>query len=406
MKVAVLEYLSGAPRRSGCPQPDISPRCGCPQPENSPRNIELLAPLYQEGLSMLSALATDLSECGHEVHTCMERKAAADPLVVSLFKRFSGLQVHNVEFAWLDRWIEVALQCDRTIVIAPEIHQQLERIVNKLRLAGAVVIASTASFLQATSDKLATAELLKESGVPHPETQSLTQYLLSTTPQGDCNARLPLTLKPHVGPAVLSRTLHDCSASLQVTLKRRDGAGCADMKVFEDQRKLIEWLKSHESQLLAGDDWIVQPWHSGRPASLALIAVDDRWTVLGAVEQRIELTSESIERGYSTVSYLGGAGPLAGVSIEQLERLALSVREALPSRAEGWIGIDFLIPDLMHTSQDLVVIEINPRLTTSYLGYRKWYGHTLADALLGNAKRSELHPTSTSELFAFSSWTA
>ena len=381
MKVAVLEYLSGGGLvKDAISPPESRHTFGCPLPDATPREVELLAPLYQEGLSMLSALATDLSLCGHEVHTCMERKAAADPLVVSLLKRFSGLQVHNVEFAWMDRWIEVALQCDRTIVIAPEIHQQLERIVNKLRLAGAVVIASTASFLQATSDKLATAELLKKSGVPHPETQSLTQYLLSTTPRGVCDASLPLTLK------------------------RRDGAGCADMKIFEDQRKLTEWLKSQESQFLAGDDWIVQPWHSGIPASLALIAANDAWTVLGAVEQRIELAAESIQRRYSVVSYLGGSGPLYCVSIEQLELLALSVRESLPSGADGWIGIDFLIPDVMHTSQDLVVIEINPRLTTSYLGYRKWYGHTLADALLGNLNRSELHPKSIYELLAFSSW--
>ena len=369
MRVAVLEYLSGAPRRSGCPQPDITPHAA-----------DLLDPLYQEGLSMLSALATDLSLCGHEVHMCLERKAAADPLVVSLLRRFSGLQVHNVEFAWLDRWIEVALQCDRTIVIAPEIHQQLERIVNKLRLAGAVVIASMASFLLATSDKLATAELLKVSGVPHPITQSLTQYRLSTIPNGDCNARSPLTLK------------------------RRDGAGCADMKVFDDQRKLTEWLKSPESQFLAGDDWIVQPWQSGKPASLALIAADDDWTVLGAVEQRIELASESIHRGFSSVSYLGGSGPLEAIFIERLERLALSVREALPSGAEGWIGIDFLIPDSMHTSQDLVVIEINPRLTTSYLAYRKWYGYSLANNLLGNSNCPDLKPNATYELFAFHSW--
>ncbi len=374
MRVAVLEFLSGGGLLNNViPPPDTTP-------DTTPQVANLLAPLYQEGLSMLAALATDLSESGHEVHICLERKAATDPLVVSLMKRFSRLRVHDVDLAWLDRWSEVALQCDRTIVIAPEIHHQLERIVNKLRFSGAVVIAPSASFLQATSDKLATAELLKESGVPHPITQSLTQYRLTPVPQGDCNARLP------------------------VTLKRRDGAGCADMKVFDDHRKFAEWLKSHESQLLAGDDWIVQPWLSGRPASLALIALDNVWTVLGAVEQRIELTSESIERGYSTVSYLGGAGPLAGVSIEQLERLALSVREALPSRAEGWIGIDFLIPDSMHMSQDLVIIEINPRLTTSYLGYRKWYGYTLADSLLGNSNRSNLNPKSIYELFAFSSW--
>ena len=328
---------------------------------------------------MLTALATDLALCGHEVHTCLDRKAATDPMVESLLKRFRGLRVHDIDCPWLDRWIDVAMQCDRTIVIAPELHQHLERIINALHTAGVAVIASSTSFIQATSDKLATAKLLDDSGVPHPRTQLLTQYRLGfTEPEGD--------------------------KEQPMTLKRRDGAGCADMKVFADPRKLTEWLTTPESHDLAGEEWIIQPWQPGRPASLALIADDDAWTVLGAVEQQIELASESNHCGYASVSYLGGAGPLQRVSFEQLEHLAMRVRDSLPLGAKGWIGIDFLIPDEMQSSQNLVVIEINPRLTTSYLGYRQWYGHALANSLVGIVNCSELNPRTIFQTSELSSW--
>ena len=376
MKVAVFEFLSGGGLLYNAISPsDATRRSGCPQPDTISPTARLLEPLHREGLSMLTALATDLASCGHEVHTCLDRKAMADPMVESLLNRFSGLQVHDIDIPWLDRWINVAMDCDRTIVIAPELHQHLERIVNALRKAGALVIASSTSFIQATSDKLATAKLLEEKGIPHPRTQSLTQYRLGFT-------------EPEALAGFLRRGSASASGSgksVNVTLKRRDGAGCADMKVFADSRRLTEWLKTSESQDLAGEEWIIQPWLPGRPASLALIADDDTWTVLGAVEQQIELDFESINCGYSPVSYLGGAGPLQGVSIEQLEHLSMRVRDSLPSGARGWIGIDFSIPDAMQSSQDLVVIEINPRLTTSYLGYRQWYGHALADWVLGNA---------------------
>ena len=328
MKVAVLEYLSGGELQ---------------EDGNSPS-------LFNEGLAMLSALAIDLLQCGHEVHTCLNTNVAFRSAKDAQFALFAtheatlnnsilgGLNVHHIDqnyadTAWAERWIEVALHCDQTIVIAPEIHQQLHRIVDKLRSAGATVVASSEAFLQATSDKLTTANLFIDAHVPHPATQTLSQYRLSMD------------------------RLDNKNQELAVTLKRRDGAGCCDMKVFTSQQKLTEWLKNKESQNLMGDEWIVQEWLAGRPASMALLTGDD-WTLLGAVEQ--------------------------------LEKLASQVRVALPSGAAGWIGIDFLVPDESVGSKDLIVIEVNPRLTTSYLGYRKWYGYQLADALLGNVSFSDL----------------
>lgn len=306
---------------------------------------------------MLNALAIDLELCGHDVHTCLDGKAENDPNVA--FRSAKDAMSDNDESSWMNRWIEVASQCDQTIVIAPEIHQQLENIVATLRRSGITVVASSETFLQATSCKLLTASLFKKSQVPHPATLSLSRYLASIEP------------------------LDGSQPASAVVLKRRDGAGCIDMKVFANPRKLTEWLQNHASQNLLRDEWIIQPWLIGRPASMALLAGDD-WQLLGAVEQHIELDHSSNQFGYAEVSYLGGSGPLKGVSVEQLENLASRVREALPSGAASWIGIDFLVPDDSVGSKDLVVIEVNPRLTTSYLAYRKWYGYKLADALLGN----------------------
>ena len=348
MKVAVLEYICGG---------------GLLGEPKAPMSV--YRSLYREGLAMLSALAIDLTRCGHQVHTCLDPNAAADPSFQRLSKSCRELRVWPVDIQWQEHWIEVALQCDRTIVIVPELHQQLELIVQSLRSAGATVVASSQRFLQATSDKWETANHFHESGVCHPATQSLTQYKLSRSFGKEWDGTLP------------------------VTLKRRDGAGCVEMMHFASQRMLLAWLESPDANELIGEDWIVQQWHVGQPASMAILAGEE-WRVVGAVEQSIELLpkpigSQSIGYKYSTVSYLGGVGPLKSVSIEFLDRLAMNVREALPSGAVGWIGIDFIIPATMRCEKDLIVIEVNPRLTTSYLGYRQWYGHELSALLLGNA---------------------
>lgn len=302
---------------------------------------------------MLLGLANDLAQCGHDVHTFLDRNSIHATMHFHPQVRVHSLTSESAERKWLEQWRSMALACDLAIVIAPELDHQLTQVVEHLRLAGAKVLAPSASFLAATSDKLETAKLLVQSDIAHPPTQTLTDFLAL--------ARISGSLVP-------------------LTLKRRDGAGCADMMVFTDHNRLARWLAIHGSFYLTGRDWLVQEWLQGRPASMAVIA-NQAWQVIGAVEQTIQFALNN-ENGCSPVCYLGGAGPLLGVADEILQQLASRVCQAFPVGAAGWIGIDFLVPNDPAKLQDYVVVEINPRLTTSYLGYRKWYGPQLAGALL------------------------
>jgi len=333
VKVAVLEYLCGGGLQEASESASSS--------------------LTDEGLAMLCSLANDLALCGHDVHTFLDHCSIYAKTHFIPQVHVHSLGYKGAELDWLEQWSSMAIACDLAIVIAPELDHQLSQIVEHLRKAGAKVLAPSAPFLAATSDKLTTAMLLVQSKIAHPATQTLTEF----------QARV--------------RTK---SSALPLTLKRRDGAGCADMMVFADQGRLLRWLSIHESLYRAGDDWLVQEWLPGRPASMAVIASLD-WQIIGAVEQAIRFDTNN-EDGCSKVCYVGGAGPMEGVTDEIMKQLAKSVRQAFPVGAAGWIGIDFLVPSDPTKLQDYVVVEINPRLTTSYLGYRKWYGPQLASALL------------------------
>ena len=313
---------------------------------------------------MLSALSSDLVQCGHEVHTCLDRNVATSEPARTICQQSPKLVVHEVAADWLQRWTEIALRCDRIIVIAPELQQQLEQIVTGLRTANACVVASTAPFIQATSDKLVTAQWMEAANVPHPTTWSLIDFRT----------------------AMLG---HECSDADAMTLKRRDGAGCSGMMHFENKSSLREWLVANKEQTRIDDHWIVQRWQQGIAASMAIIAGED-WQLVGSMEQTISVNAHSMENVCSPVVYQGGTGPIESVSADQLKRLLEQVRDALPDGANGWIGIDFVIPSSQEQALELVFIELNPRLTTSYLGYRQWYGPRLADCLLGNLNLAEV----------------
>ena len=341
MKIAVLEFVCGGGVKGsnsvGCTPPDLA----------SYRH------LYREGFAMLGSLASDISKCGHDVVTCLDTNAKDAGAQQELTTHRVACNVIHSSNAWLEDWIETAEQCDTTIIIAPELDNILFQTVAALRNHGLHVLSSSLPFLQATTDKWMSSKLLAAHNVHQPQTWMLSEYL----------------------------SIHLQHPSTPMTLKRRDGAGCVGMRFFENANDLNRYVKNESNGCQANlDQWLVQPWHGGQPASIALVAHPGSAKFLGSLEQSIHIEPLNDQRVYN-VSYRGGAGPIRSIDFERLEQTAEAVLEALPRGALGWIGIDLLLPSAQ--DPEITVIEINPRLTTSYLGYRKWYGPALANLLLG-----------------------
>ncbi len=310
---------------------------------------------------MLLALTNDMLDAGVDVHSPLEPSIAAwiqrrtrsdhrgtwSPVPFDNQRSIDEVASH---------WIDSAAGCDAAIVIAPELDGILEEIIVRLRREGIVVLAGDTPFLGTACDQWKTCEAWRTANVRHPETNLLGDFLRSHPEQFEGSNWL---------------------------VKRRDSAGCVGMRRFEN-RDRFEWEAMQSWALdLPQDRWVVQPWVPGTAASLAVL-VGDEVRVLGAFEQRLE---PSIEGSETVWGYYGGTGPIPGVTQSSLETFAQRVLQAIPGKPSGWIGIDFIIePD-----GQWCAVEINPRLTTSYLGYRQWYGHLLASCWTrGNSPPQEL----------------
>src|SRR5690606_21127135 len=81
--------------------------------------------------------------------------------------------------------------------------------------------------------------------------------------------------------------------------------------------------------------------------------------------------------------YLGGSLPLPPSLHARAARLAQQALDALPA-AIGYVGVDLVLGAADDGSRD-VVIEVNPRLTTSYLGLRDAVKINLAELILQTA---------------------
>ena len=282
--------------------------------------------LRAEGAAMLRALAHDLSDLGEVV-------VPVDPRIeVDLPRCVTRVPIHSSKALW-PQWIRAARDCQSAIVVAPEQEGTLAQAVAMLRAGGLEPTMSSGDFLRVASDKWETARVFVAKHVPHPAT-----FISSTWNRADAPSAQRWVVKP------------------------RDGCGTERISVFDCIDKAAAAL---------GEGAILQAWAPGMPVSVGLIVAGSEVTVLPAVSQSI--TGDSC-------SYAGGQGPLTEDLQRRVTSLASRVLDAMPPTAKGFVGLDLILGD---EPSDDCVIEVNPRLTTSYVGLRHMVEGNLAARIIG-----------------------
>jgi predicted ATP-grasp superfamily ATP-dependent carboligase len=160
-------------------------------------------------------------------------------------------------------------------------------------------------------------------------------------------AGIPVAPSFHAGDDLPSR-------ASQWVVKPDDGAGCLETFLFPDREAALAWIDAPDS-VSRGEDFILQPYVTGEALSLSLLCRDGCAWLLCVNRQNIVMKDGRLVFKGCEVNALADAGRIfAG--------LAQRIARALPG-LWGYVGVDLIL-----TESGPVVIEINPRLTTSYVG--------------------------------------
>ena len=168
-------------------------------------------------------------------------------------------------------------------------------------------------------------------------------------------------------------------AGFPCVVKPRDGAGSWLVRQVERRR---DWPAIREEYESAGlTEALCQPVISGAACSLAaLVRPGFSPDVLPIAEQRLSQDGK--------FQYLGGtipavlATPVAAAVRHVFQRTLDSI-----TGLNGYVGCDVIIPH--KNSKRPVIVELNPRLTTSYIGYRRLCEDNLMKRLLFPDRSSE-----------------
>jgi tyramine---L-glutamate ligase len=319
LTVAILEFVAGGGL------------CDVPWNKISPS-------LRTEGACMLDSVVMNLANSGIRPIACLDERFAK--CGISDSKRFSRIDSAT---NWCEQWLKLASRADATVLIAPETDQVLLQLCKWLREQGICVLASDATFLSATSDKLATAHFLTKTNCGHPETTTLREWSTKS-----------------------SSRLAQFGSDHGWVIKSRDGAGCDSVHRVRNISDLDELLAKKPDL----DAWIVQRWIDGIAGSVSVLCGPNDQVVLPACLQRIDSRGE--------VRYEGGAAPWTGVNRVSMTDFAKRTLAAMPGNSLGWIGIDWVFT----SDKELIPIEINPRLTTSIVGLQHLFSNSLAEAMI------------------------
>jgi len=215
--------------------------------------------------------------------------------------------------------------------IAPETGGALERLTRETLHLSKILLGSRPGAVHLTASKHATALALRAAGIP----------IVPTFRRGDVLPAMP-------GPWIV---------------KPDDGAGCDGATIVPDWRAANDCLAMRSARLIA------QPWIEGCALSLSLLCCEGRAQLLSCNRQHVRITD--------------GRPALAGIAVNgvadregHLAELAERIAVAIPG-LWGYVGIDLVLAE-----EGPVVVEINPRLTTSYCGLRRALGINTAAMLL------------------------
>ncbi len=219
-------------------------------------------------------------------------------------------------------------RCDAAFIIAPETDGVLARLSRQVLGAGVRLMGSSPLAVEWAGDKWACYQRWQAAGVPTPLTRR--------------------------APAADAHPVAD-ALGYPLVVKPADGAGCAGVSLVFAPEDLEPALRL-ATEGAAQQPILLQRYIAGKDASIALL-------VAGGNALALSLNGQEIVRG-QPFCYRGGVVPLAHPAAENAMAVAGAAVAALPG-LRGYVGVDLVL-----AGTSAWAIEINPRLTTAYVGLR------------------------------------
>ncbi len=283
-----------------------------------------------EGIMMLQSALADFGDA----NAVAEVFSTVDHLLLESFKGYPGvIPIYDNYRQTISHMLD---RCDAALIIAPETAGVLADLTRAVVSGGKINLGSHPDAIRDSGDKLIFSAVVSEAGLPVPKTYPAACFF---------------------DPKIVF--------SGKWVTKPVDGAGSDNVTLHESGEP--------ETFTHADSRTIAQEYIEGDPMSLCVVS--------GMRESSILSVNRQILEKGAKLKYTGGE-MTADKPGKKLSRMVDLIKEAIPGLRGFW-GVDYV-----HTREgEVVVIEVNPRLTTSYCALSKSLDLNPANTILDAATR-------------------
>ena len=314
--------------------------------------------LFCEGYGMLRSIIMDFKSLNFEIRTMLDYR---------IFHLAQFLPVDEVSNTrnmdnFLKKFKTYVRECKYIFIIAPESSNILYKLTKIAKKANRILLSTNLKGISLGMSKLNTYYFFKENKATTPKT-----YLI------------PKRKKLLDNEFILQKFNR---LKKPVVIKPEDGVGGESIYYFESQYQLKRFFLDSPYKVEYGRKYIIQEFIEGKDLSMSLIGRpytrDSQFKeplLLSINSQNIDIKNSNFKS-----EYYGGTTPIENY-MDVKNNLNAILEKINFSDVTGYFGIDFI----RSSDAKLYFIEINPRLTTSYIGLRNVINHNPAK-LIFNSK--------------------
>lgn len=318
---------------------------------------DLPASILSEGFAMLNVAAADFQAAGHCVTVLLDSRLVT---YSATLKARKVLVVSTKEEA-KKTLLKASNEANATLVIAPESEQVLSSIVTELECTNTQSLNCSADAIEKVANKASLQTYAKRFGLKVPET-----LLLNSTDT------------PQKIAAAIKRNLQ-----FPVILKPAEGTSCSGLSVINSPNQVIAAVDKIK-KVSSHNQFIVQQFVEGIPASVSLISNGHQALPISLNRQALLLEGPKADSIYS-----GGEVPFESNLKETAYYTAKKIVESIGG-LNGYVGVDLVL-----TSDAAFIVDVNPRLTTSYIGLSKIACFNIAQTIVNAVLKGKLQDAAT-----------
>ncbi len=326
--------------------------------------------LLCEGFGMLRSIITDFKALEFEIHTTLDQRV----FFLSRLVRADKIVEIKKNDNYLKVFKDLVKNCKYVFIIAPETSKILYKLTKIVKNYGRIILSTNLKGIEHGASKILSYKIFKKNKISTPKTY-----------------RIPYK-KDILDKDFLLQKFRKLKSP--IVIKPADGVGAESIHYFEKESQILNYIMEFNPKLEKKRKYVIQEFTNGRDLSISLIGSP----FLYANPLVLSINSQNINIKNNQFDYLGGYTPLEDYK-EYINQISINIKKIKNLQIEGYFGIDFIGNDY----DSFTFIEINPRLTTSYIGLRNILNFNCAE-LIFNSKIKNINEVEI-DLLAYSYFT-